>query len=80
VLARGYGAGNLTVRGVATNLASRLQANARRSEILLSAEAHQRVRDWLTERGIAAERELLELKGFEQPQVAYRLSAPSGAR
>jgi class 3 adenylate cyclase len=80
VLARGSDEGNLTVRGVATNLASRLQANAGRSEILLSDEAYRRVESWLRERGVSAQRELLELKGFEQPQVAYRITPPNGAR
>ncbi|MFL5891760.1 MAG: AAA family ATPase [Solirubrobacterales bacterium] len=80
VLAKGSDAGNLTVRGVATNLASRLQAKARRSEVLLSDEAYRRVEDWLAQRGIAAERETLELKGFAEPQPAYRISSPSAAR
>jgi class 3 adenylate cyclase len=77
VLARGSDEQNLTVRGVATNLASRLQGKARRSEILLSAEAHRRVEGWLAQHEIAAERELLELKGFEEPQVAYRIAPPA---
>jgi class 3 adenylate cyclase len=77
VLARGSSNENLTVRGVATNLASRLQGKARKSEILLSDEAHRRVETRLAERGISAERELLELKGFEEPQVAYRIAPPA---
>jgi class 3 adenylate cyclase len=77
VLARGSGEGNLTVRGVATNLASRLQGKARRSEILLSADAYRRVEGWLAERGIPAEREELELKGFHEPEAAYRIGPPS---
>jgi adenylate cyclase len=75
VLAKGSDEGNLTVRGVATNLASRLQAEARRGEILLSDEAYRRVESWLGERDLSAERELLELKGFEEPQAAYRITA-----
>jgi predicted ATPase/class 3 adenylate cyclase len=75
VLAKGSDEGNLTVRGVATNLASRLQAKARRGEILLSDEAYRRVESWLGERDLSAERELLELKGFEEPQAAYRITA-----
>jgi len=77
VLARGSSEENLTVRGVATNLASRLQGKARKSEILLSAEAHRRVESWLAQHDVAAERELLELKGFDEPQVAYRVAAPA---
>jgi len=76
LLARGSGDGNLTVRGVATNQAARLQAKARSGEVLLSDEAHRRVARWLHEHGVAAERETLELKGFEEPQVAYRIAAP----
>ena len=79
VLAKGSDEANLTVRGVATNLASRLQGKARSGEILLSEDAHRRVESWLTERGVAAERELLELKGFGEPQAAYRVSPPSAA-
>src|SRR5215208_5929269 len=75
VLARGSSEENLTVRGVATNLASRLQEKARKSEVLLSAEAHRRVESWLAQHDVAAERELLELKGFDEPQVAYRIAA-----
>ncbi len=77
VLARGSSDDNLTVRGVATNLASRLQGQARSSEILLSDEAHRRVEGWLARHDLAAERESLELKGFEEPQVAYRIPAPA---
>jgi class 3 adenylate cyclase len=77
VLARGSSDDNLNVWGVATNLAARLQVEAAGGEILLSDEAHRRVRDWLAERGIAAEREQLELKGFDEPQAAYRI-APAG--
>jgi adenylate cyclase len=80
VLAKGSDEGNLTVRGVATNLASRLQAKARRGEILLSDEAHRRVASWLAQHGVTAEREELALKGFDEPQVAYRINAPSAAR
>ena len=75
MLARGSSEENLTVRGVATNLASRLQEKARKSEVLLSAEAHRRVESWLAQHDVAAERELLELKGFDEPQVAYRIAA-----
>jgi class 3 adenylate cyclase len=68
---------NLAVTGIATNLAARLQAAAGPGEILLSEEAHRRVEGWLSERGGTSEREELALKGFEAPQVAYRLAAPA---
>ena len=77
VLARGSSDDNLNVRGVATNLAARLQVKAAGGEVLLSDEAHRRVQDWLAERGIPAEPEHLELKGFAEPQAAYRI-APAG--
>ena len=64
---------NLSVIGEATNLASRLQARAGPGEILLSAETHRRVIDWLRSHGYAAERRQLELKGFAQPVDAWRV-------
>src|SRR4051794_22357378 len=76
LLAKGTDDGNLTVRGVATALASRLQAEARKGEVLLSDEAHRRVEGWLERHGLAADRERLELKGFDESQVAYRIAAP----
>jgi adenylate cyclase len=76
LLARGSSQDNLTVRGVATNLASRLQGKAGKSEILLSEEAYRRVESWLAQRDQAAEREEFELKGFEGPQIAFRIAAP----
>jgi class 3 adenylate cyclase len=69
--------GNVSVLGSTTNLAARLQTAARPGEIILSAEAHRRVEGWLTERGLEAVREDLELKGFSGPQQAWRL--PTGA-
>ena len=76
ILGRGASDDNLAVRGVATNLAARLQTAAGPGEILLSAEAHRRVRDRLREREADPEREALTLKGFPEPQAAYRLPAP----
>jgi adenylate cyclase len=78
VLAKGSSGENLSVSGVATNLASRLQAIAGRSEVLVSEDVHRRVRGWLAERRVAAEREELQLKGFDDHQVAYRIRAPEG--
>ena len=60
---------------MSTNLAARLQAAAEPGEILLSDEAHRRVAAWLEERELRAAEERLELKGFAEPQVAYRLAA-----
>jgi class 3 adenylate cyclase len=77
ILGRGASQDNLAVRGVATNLAARLQAAAGPGEILLSDEAHRRVDGWLREHGADPEREELELKGFDEPQGGYRLPAPS---
>ncbi len=76
ILGRGASEDNLAVTGVATNLAARLQAAAGPGEILLSAEAHRRVRDRLRARGVDPEREDLDLKGFPEPQAVYRLPAP----
>ena len=70
---------DMMVTGVATNLAARLQTAAEEGEILLSDEAYRRAEAWLTDRGLAAGSETLTLKGFETPQVAYRIRAPRAA-
>ena len=79
VVGRGISDDNLAVTGEATNLAARLQAQAGPGEILLSAEAHRRVADWLEDHYLATEHEELELKGFSAPQVTYRILAPEPA-
>jgi class 3 adenylate cyclase len=79
VLGPGASDANVSVRGVATNLAARLQAAAEGGEIVLSEEAFRRVEDWLSERGLTARRDQVELKGFEGPQEAYRIAAPAPA-
>jgi class 3 adenylate cyclase len=66
---------NVSVLGEVTNLAARLQAASPAGEVTLSQEAHRRVEDWIKERGLAAERVELELKGFGAPVVAYRVAA-----
>jgi adenylate cyclase len=66
--------GNISVLGSTTNLAARLQTAAKPGEILLSDEAHRRVEGWLADRGLAAVRHDLELKGFADPQPAWRLA------
>ncbi|HET6642372.1 MAG TPA: adenylate/guanylate cyclase domain-containing protein, partial [Gaiellaceae bacterium] len=66
---------NVSVLGPATNLAARLQQAAAGGEILLSDEAFRRVASWLSERGLTAEPQELELKGFDGAQPAYRLPA-----
>jgi class 3 adenylate cyclase len=76
VLGRGASDANLAVRGVATNLAARLQAAADGGEILLSDEAYRRVEAWLAERNVTADRDLLTLQGFDAPQAAHRIAAP----
>ncbi len=75
ILARGASDDNIAVSGEATNLAARLQAAASPGEILLSSEAHRRLAGWLSERGLTATEERLELKGFEDAQLVYRVAA-----
>ncbi|HSO93963.1 MAG TPA: adenylate/guanylate cyclase domain-containing protein, partial [Candidatus Dormibacteraeota bacterium] len=65
--------GHVSTYGEVTNLASRLQGKAAAGEILLSEEAHRRVRDWLTNHGLPAPEESLTLKGLEQPVRAFRI-------
>lgn len=67
--------GDVSAIGVGVNLAARLQASAKAGEILMSEEAHRRVQGWLVERGIEADRDTIALKGFDEPQVAYRIVA-----
>jgi class 3 adenylate cyclase len=75
IVTRSGGEGNVSVLGEATNLAARLQTAAAGGEILLSDEAFRRVAAWLDERGLPAEQESLELKGFDGARPAYRLRA-----
>jgi predicted ATPase/class 3 adenylate cyclase len=65
--------GNISVLGETTNLAARLQTAAKTGEIVMSEEAHRRVAAWLEEHGLEAVPEVLELKGFDGPQPAWRL-------
>jgi class 3 adenylate cyclase len=76
VVSRSVDEGNLSVLGTTTNLAARLQTAAAGGDILLSDEAYRRVATWLEERGLSAEPERLELKGFDGAQPAYRLASP----
>jgi class 3 adenylate cyclase len=76
VVARSVDERNVSVLGPTTNLAARLQTAAGGGEILLSDEAFRRVTTWLDERGLTAEPEQLDLKGFEGMQPAYRLPGP----
>jgi class 3 adenylate cyclase len=69
---------SVSVLGAATNLAARLQTAAAGGEILLSDDAYRRVAAWLDERGLAATREELALKGFDGMQPAFRLAALTG--
>lgn len=75
VVSRSVDEANVSVFGPATNLAARLQQAAAGGEILLSDEAFRRVSSWLEERGMTAEPQELELKGFDGAQPAYRLPA-----
>jgi predicted ATPase/class 3 adenylate cyclase len=78
ILSKGASEENIAVSGEATNLAARLQAAAGPDEILLSGEAHRRLSGWLAERNLTATEERLDLKGFSDPQLVYRL--PAGSR
>jgi class 3 adenylate cyclase len=75
VVTRSLDDANVSVLGEATNLAARLEGAAGGGEILLSDEAFRRVGAWLADRGLAVEREELELKGFSGPQPAYRVAS-----
>lgn len=77
VVTRSVDEPNVAVLGPTTNLAARLQTAAGHGEILLSDEAFRRVTSWLAERGLIAEPEQLELKGFEGKQPAFRLPGPA---
>jgi len=65
--------------GEVANLASRLQSRAAAGDILLSEEAYRRVSDWLHERGLKADPEQLELKGYEATVNAFRIAAETSA-
>lgn len=65
---------NVTVLGSITNLASRLQAEAKASQIMLSDEAYARVRNSLPSSVTHIEECELNLKGFDAPVHAYRLA------
>jgi class 3 adenylate cyclase len=69
---------NVSVLGSTTNLAARLQAAAGAGEIVLADEAHRRLNGWLADRGLTAQHDVLELKGFAEPQPAYRLAGGPG--
>ena len=73
VVSRTVADGNVSILGGTTNLAARLQAAAGAGEIVLSEDAHKRVEGWLADRGLEAVPQLLELKGFDEPQPAWRL-------
>ena len=76
VVGRAVAGTNVSVLGATTNLAARLQSAAGAGEIVLAEEAHRRL-DGVARRprASARSRELLELKGFAEPQPAYRLTA-----
>jgi adenylate cyclase len=77
VVGRMAGGANVSVLGEATNLASRLQAQAAAGEVLLSDESNRRVGGWLSERGMGGEPVRLTLKGIDGETLAYRLGAPA---
>jgi class 3 adenylate cyclase len=65
---------NMSAIGEVTNLASRLQGQAAAGEVILSAEAYKRTRDWLTQHSKQSTEESLTLKGFAEAVPAHRLS------
>ena len=71
---------NVSVLGDVTNLAARLQASAQAGEVVLSEEAHRRLRDWLGEHGHQAERVELTLKGFSAPVAAFKFTIRAGIK
>ena len=71
---------NLSVVGETTNLASRLQGQAPAGGLVLSAEAHRRVSEWLASRSLASDEVRLELKGMSGPVTAYRLHTEGSRR
>jgi class 3 adenylate cyclase len=75
VVGRLADAANVSVLGEVTNLAARLQAQSPAGTVTISEEAHRRVKEWLAGRGMVAERLELELKGFDAPVFAFRVSA-----
>ena len=75
VVGRAVAGTNVSVLGSTTNLAARLQSAAATGEIVLAEEAHRRLDGWLADRGLDAQPAVLELKGFAEPQPAYRLAA-----
>jgi class 3 adenylate cyclase len=64
---------NVSVLGEVTNLAARLQAQSPGGEVTLSEEALRRVSGWLEERRLEPQRLELDLKGFANRIVAYRV-------
>jgi class 3 adenylate cyclase len=65
---------NLSVLGEVTNLASRLQAQAQAGEVILAEDVYRRVKDWLDAQQIPAARVELQLKGFDRPVLAYKVT------
>jgi class 3 adenylate cyclase len=65
---------NVSVIGEVTNLAARLQAKAAAGEILIDEEAFSRVRNWLQSERIEHEQVTLQLAGFTEQVVAFKLS------
>ncbi|HET7428806.1 MAG TPA: AAA family ATPase [Gaiellales bacterium] len=79
VVGRTVSGANVSVLGSTTNLAARLQAQAQAGELLLSDEAYRRVGAWLEDKRVPAEREALALKGFDEPQPAWRVNGAAVA-
>jgi class 3 adenylate cyclase len=65
---------NVSVLGEATNRASRLQEQAGLGEILVDVEVHRRTAPLISRRRLLAEPVELDLKGFDHPVSAFRLT------
>ncbi|HSS95038.1 MAG TPA: adenylate/guanylate cyclase domain-containing protein, partial [Candidatus Dormibacteraeota bacterium] len=70
---------NMSAIGEVTNLASRLQGQAGAGELVLSAEAYKRTREWLTQMSMSTSEATLNLKGFAEPVSAHRLQNQGGS-
>jgi adenylate cyclase len=64
-----------TALGETVNLAARLQQKAEAGEVLINDEAHRRIASSSTGAKWVADPVRLDLKGFEEPVKAYRLSS-----
>jgi adenylate cyclase len=69
----------VTAVGETTNLAARLQGQARAGEVVLSQDAYRRVRDWLDSQHLEARQARLSLKGIGKAVHAFVLPSRTPA-